>query len=107
MLIAAADKDEEIGRIETKKTAPDMLLALILLGGMAVASILWGLMLQSKSFVSSLRGSMEYTTIMMMDLKHGRRYKYVKISKDIKEESTEDLMRREAHQLKVEAGLAG
>lgn len=107
MWIATLDDEEDELDDNNFKDAPDMRLAAILLAGMVIATIFWGFALRTEQMAMRLRGSLEYTTIMIMHLKNGRKYKYTRLLKHQGEETLEDKMRREVHQLRVESGLVG
>lgn len=80
-------------------------LAVAMLLLMSVVALAWGVAVWSPAVAIRVRGSLEYTSLMVMNLKRGQRYKYAKLP--VKAGIAEDSMQRELHQLKFEAGLTG
>eukprot|EP00930_Biecheleria_cincta_P085653 TRINITY_DN75034_c0_g1_i1.p1 TRINITY_DN75034_c0_g1~~TRINITY_DN75034_c0_g1_i1.p1 ORF type:complete len:464 (+),score=58.61 TRINITY_DN75034_c0_g1_i1:53-1444(+) len=87
--------------------APAWVMVFPMLAGMAIISVALSFLLDYHPFARNLRGVLEYTTVLLLDIEHGRTYNYRFQPKSAKGQTAEELMERELHQLKVEAGLAG
>jgi len=80
-------------------------LAVLMLVLMSALTLAWGRAVFSPAVALRVRGSLEYTTLMIFNLQRGQHYKYAKVL--VEAGKAEEAMQRELHQLKFEAGLTG
>jgi hypothetical protein len=109
MFVATLEKDVQVAAIKSKEPAPYWVLIFLLWMCMILMSLVFGVLFRNENIMHSVRGSLEYTTIMIFNMKKGYRYAYAydPAPSDENKDDAAEKWRREVHQLKVEAGLAG
>jgi len=104
---AAEDEENASNMMSDEKPSPDWNFTLWMMGIWLLAQVMMGIIFQIDWAAHHVKGSLEYTSIKIQDLKDSRHYKYKKLTTELADETDEHKMRRQLAQLKVEAELVG